>query len=114
MQDSATARVRSLLAEEVENDLFGGLAVGGDEIVAHLGGDAFGELVDAELGFVEGGFDGGEVKLDLTGVGEDGGLDVGELLVDGGDAGVGVGLGDEQDAEEALGDVVLGEKSGEA
>ncbi len=58
-----------------------------------------GELVDAALGFGEGGFGADEVELDLAGAGEDGGFDVGVLLVDGGGAGVDLRLGDEGHAE---------------
>ena len=53
------------------------------------------------LCFGECGFGAEEVELDLAGAGEDGGFDVGVLLVDGGGAGVDVRLGDEGHAEDA-------------
>ena len=87
-------------AEHEEDDLFEGLAVGGEDVVAHLVLDELGELVDAGLGLGEGGLGAGEVELDFAGAGEDGGLDVGVLLVDGGGAGVDLGLGDEGHAED--------------
>ena len=51
-------------------------------------------------GFGQRGFGAEEVELDFAGAGEDGGLDVGVLLVDGGGAGVDVRLGDERHAEQ--------------
>ena len=53
-------------AEIEENDLFERFAVRGEDGVVHLGFDLFGELVDAALGFGEGGFGAEEVELDLA------------------------------------------------
>ncbi len=91
--------------EVEEDDLFERFAVGGEDGVAHLGFDLFGEFVDAGLGLGEGGFGAEEVELDLAGSGEDGGLDVGVLLVDGRGAGVDLRLGDERHAEHSFGEM---------
>ena len=89
-------------AEVEEHDLFERFAVRGEDGVFHLGFDLFDEFVDAGLGFGQGGFGAEEVELDLAGAGEDGGLDIGVLLVDGSGAGVDVRLGDERHAEECV------------
>ena len=81
-------------AEHEEDDLFEALTVGGVDVLLHLGFDAAGEFVDAALGFGKGRFGGNEVELDLAGGGQDGGFDVGILLVDGGGAGIDLRLGD--------------------
>ncbi len=72
------------------------------------------ELVDAGLGLGEGGFGAGEVELDFAGMGEDRGLDVGILLVDGGGAGVDRGLRAEGHAELAPGEEEGRQCGGEA
>ena len=54
------------------------------------------------------------MELDLRGASEDGGLDVGELLVDGRGAGVDLALGDERQAELAAGEMVGRKRGGEA
>src|SRR6266851_4871126 len=89
-------------AEVEEDDLLERLAVGGEDGVVHLGFDLFCEFVHAGLGLGEGGPGAEEVELDLAGAGEDSGLDVGVLLIDGRGAGVDLGLGDEGHAEHAL------------
>ncbi len=87
---------------------------GGEDVVAHLVLDGFGEGVDARLGFGERGLGALEVELDFAGGGEDGGVDVGERFVDGGGAGVDGGLRDEGHAQLAAGEEGGGKVGGEA
>src|SRR5215471_18473666 len=70
-------------AEHEKDDLFQALVLRREDGVFHLGFDATGEFVDAGLRFGERGFGGGEVKLNLSVAGEDGGVDVGVFAVDG-------------------------------
>ena len=101
-------------AEVVENDLLeriGRVAAGGVEPVFKRFFEAAGELVDALLG-------GGGIflgakqrELDVAGVGQDGGFNVGVGGVDGGQKLVGLGLGNHGGAQGALGDVSAGARS---
>lgn len=96
-----------------KDDLFKGFAVGGEDGVVHLLLDFGGEFVDAGLGFGERGFGAEEVELDLSTAGEDGGVDVGVLLVDRRGAGVDLRLGDERHTEHSGGEMEWREGSAE-
>ena len=101
-------------AEHEQHDLVERLRVRGKDVVGHLVLDGFGEGVDAGFRFREGGLGAFEVELDLAIVGEDGGLDVGVLLVDRRGAVIDGGLRDEGHAELAAGEKARGQGGEEA
>ena len=101
-------------AEHEQDDLVERLGVRGEDVVGHLVLDGLGEGVDAGLGLGEGRLRTLKVELDFAVVREDGGLDVGVLLVDGRGAVVDRGLRDESHAELAAGEKARGKAGGEA
>lgn len=75
-------------AEHKEDYFFEAFTVRGEDGVVHLVLDFFSEFVDAGLCLIESGFGAEEVELDFSGTSEDGGVNIGILLIDGGRAGV--------------------------